>query len=349
MAKNKIIYGNETLIDLTDDTVTPENLLSGATAHDRSGEAIQGIFEPTDEKVKIVETNTTGGYWAYPMWRPDMDSTGYGLANDGFRYYQKLHDNDAAYGRSLLQLGNPYSKDASDATEKANNKRGELRIYSEKDGYVTLYTQKNATSPGKNIYFPDKAGTVALDGDYLPITGGTVKASNGNGEIKVEGADNVTNYGSIKLVRNSQIVTIAPADGISAPRNIHLPNLSGTVVVGSDNYGKSISSQPVSNPETWAQFLDRLRDTLFDNTLRRNVIRFSSLDGISNLIFNCQRFVNTNTSVWTSTIFDGTLGPVTYFISFGSNSAALRKSVGGGQVLYNLSNDSTGDVTATIL
>lgn len=346
MAKNKIVYGNETLIDLTEDTVSSENLLSGATAHDRSGEQIQGIYVPTDENVKIVEENTTGGYWAYPMWRPNMDSTGHGLANDGFRYYQKLHDNNAEYGRSILQLGNQYSKDASNETEKANNKRGEIRIYSEKTGYVTLFARPNATS-GKNIYFPDKAGTVGLDGDYLPITGGTVKAASGNGEIRVEGADNATNYGSIKLVRNSQTVTVVPSEDIASPRTVHLPNLSGTVVIGSNSYGKSISSEPVSNPETWAQFLDRLRDTLFDSVIRRNVIRVSSLDGISNLIFNCQRFVNTNTSVWTSTIYDSTLGLVTYMMSFGSSSAALRKFYSN--VIYDLSNNATGDTTAIIL
>lgn len=42
MAKNKIIFGNEVLIDLTGDTVTTANLLSGFTAHDRSGEVITG-------------------------------------------------------------------------------------------------------------------------------------------------------------------------------------------------------------------------------------------------------------------------------------------------------------------
>ena len=61
MAKNKIIYGNETLIDLTDDTVSPENLLSGATAHDRSGEQIQGtVVIPTvnDSEITIQKNGT---------------------------------------------------------------------------------------------------------------------------------------------------------------------------------------------------------------------------------------------------------------------------------------------------
>lgn len=40
--KNKVIYDGNTLIDLTADTVTPESLLSGVTAHDASGATITG-------------------------------------------------------------------------------------------------------------------------------------------------------------------------------------------------------------------------------------------------------------------------------------------------------------------
>ena len=39
---NKVVYDNNTLIDLTEDTVTPETLISGYTAHDRSGAFISG-------------------------------------------------------------------------------------------------------------------------------------------------------------------------------------------------------------------------------------------------------------------------------------------------------------------
>lgn len=39
---NKVIYGGTTLIDLTSDTVTTSKLLSGYTAHDKSGAAITG-------------------------------------------------------------------------------------------------------------------------------------------------------------------------------------------------------------------------------------------------------------------------------------------------------------------
>ena len=42
MAYNKVIYDGMTLIDLTSDTVTANTMLSGATAHDRSGASITG-------------------------------------------------------------------------------------------------------------------------------------------------------------------------------------------------------------------------------------------------------------------------------------------------------------------
>lgn len=42
MAISKVVYGGETLIDLTADTVTAEKILAGYTAHGKDGEAITG-------------------------------------------------------------------------------------------------------------------------------------------------------------------------------------------------------------------------------------------------------------------------------------------------------------------
>lgn len=39
---NKVVFGNDTLIDLTADTVTPADITSGVTAHDKSGAPITG-------------------------------------------------------------------------------------------------------------------------------------------------------------------------------------------------------------------------------------------------------------------------------------------------------------------
>lgn len=42
MGRSKIIFDGEVLIDLTEDTVTPERLLAGYTAHGKDGETITG-------------------------------------------------------------------------------------------------------------------------------------------------------------------------------------------------------------------------------------------------------------------------------------------------------------------
>lgn len=45
MAINKVIYDGTTLIDLTSDTVEADKLLTGYTAHDKSGETITGTCD----------------------------------------------------------------------------------------------------------------------------------------------------------------------------------------------------------------------------------------------------------------------------------------------------------------
>ncbi len=44
MSVNKVIYGGNTLIDLTADTVTEKNLLKGCTAHRADGKIITGTL-----------------------------------------------------------------------------------------------------------------------------------------------------------------------------------------------------------------------------------------------------------------------------------------------------------------
>lgn len=51
MGNSKVIFGDETVIDLTDDTVTPAKMAKGTTAHDAAGNLIIG----TAEEVNIVQ------------------------------------------------------------------------------------------------------------------------------------------------------------------------------------------------------------------------------------------------------------------------------------------------------
>ena len=45
MAVNKVIYGGRTIMDVTEDTVTPETLAEGATATNAKGERILGMMK----------------------------------------------------------------------------------------------------------------------------------------------------------------------------------------------------------------------------------------------------------------------------------------------------------------
>ncbi len=56
---NKVIYGGKTLLDLTADTVTPDKLANGITAHDKTGATITGTStkdsDTSDATVAVAE------------------------------------------------------------------------------------------------------------------------------------------------------------------------------------------------------------------------------------------------------------------------------------------------------
>ena len=56
MAINKVIYGGQTLIDLTSINITPSDLMSGVTAFDRAGELIVGTAEKGHDKELVDGT-----------------------------------------------------------------------------------------------------------------------------------------------------------------------------------------------------------------------------------------------------------------------------------------------------
>lgn len=67
MAISKVIYGGETLIDLTPDTIKPNKLLKGYTAHGADGEAITGTceFDANTQDATASEAEILAGKTAY--------------------------------------------------------------------------------------------------------------------------------------------------------------------------------------------------------------------------------------------------------------------------------------------
>ena len=67
MAVNKVVYGTTVLVDLTEDTVTADKLLKGATAHNAAGEPVTGEMEPSIDTsdATATETDMARGVTAY--------------------------------------------------------------------------------------------------------------------------------------------------------------------------------------------------------------------------------------------------------------------------------------------
>lgn len=63
MAVNKVIYGNEVLIDLTEDTVTEETLAEGYTAHGADGEMITGTMSSSSSSSSGVAISGVDPYY----------------------------------------------------------------------------------------------------------------------------------------------------------------------------------------------------------------------------------------------------------------------------------------------
>ena len=84
MPNNKVQLANGTvLIDLTGDTVTPETLIKGATAHDKTGKLIVGTAEK-GEKV-IAKQNITVAASAFSTYTPSGTAET-NLKNLGYDY-----------------------------------------------------------------------------------------------------------------------------------------------------------------------------------------------------------------------------------------------------------------------
>ena len=67
MAINKVIYGDQFLIDLTGDTVTADKLLSGFTAHGKDGSPIEGActFDVDSQDATAAVAEILAGKTAY--------------------------------------------------------------------------------------------------------------------------------------------------------------------------------------------------------------------------------------------------------------------------------------------
>lgn len=123
MAINKVIYGGNTLIDLTSDSVTKDKLLAGYTAHDKSGELIEGTcqFDVDSTDATVTAAEILSGQTAYARGNKVSGT----MKNNG-AVSEAITDKDSVYtipigyhdGSGTVQL---------DATEKAKLISGNIK------------------------------------------------------------------------------------------------------------------------------------------------------------------------------------------------------------------------------
>jgi len=138
MGVSKVVYGDDTLIDISEDTVTANDLLSGVTAHDSSGTRVTGnVVIPTD----FVPASTGGTF-------------------EGDVTIDKADGTTSTIGQSKLILGN------STGSGTDENSKGVVRLYSRGSKYVDICApDESAISDNYELNVPNKSGTLAVTTD----------------------------------------------------------------------------------------------------------------------------------------------------------------------------------------
>lgn len=114
MAYNKIVYGGKTLIDLTADTVEASKLLSGYTAHDKSGAIITGSCDfdvnSQDATASLGEVLATKTFYArgqkYTGTMPNNGKVTGTISNltTTFPIAQGYHDGSGSVGIASTEI-----------------------------------------------------------------------------------------------------------------------------------------------------------------------------------------------------------------------------------------------------
>ena len=133
MAVNKVALNGEVKLDLTADTVTPETLLKGTTAHNAAGELITGVYEP------MTITQYTGTLLA-SGWA--ADANGYQAQTITITGLQASYDVDPQWDVALS---------GTDPDADAALLEGFALIHNYKTGANSLTAQCIGSAPTVNI------------------------------------------------------------------------------------------------------------------------------------------------------------------------------------------------------
>lgn len=172
MAVNKVIYGNNTLIDLTADTITAADLASGKTAHDKSGAIITGTntYDADTSDADAVASEILNTKTAYVN---GVKITG-SMPNRG-AISETIDDKD-----DVITIPNGYHDGSGtvelDSTEKAKIIPGNIKSGVEMLGVTGTYEGEGGQFQSKTATPYTTQQTILPDSGYDGLSQVTVEA-----------------------------------------------------------------------------------------------------------------------------------------------------------------------------
>lgn len=245
---NKVVYNGDTLIDLTDDTVVPEFLYYGYTAHNAKGEPIVGEYIQVQPDW-LSDDPTYEGYIWNKLGSVAVQPTAADLNN--FKesgIYHRLADianiaNCPATTSFLLEVYNFSTSSGSFCFQRLTEFNGPImyiRAYRYSTSEWTDWSQIHTSTPLSKVdistYLPSGVSAVANQGGcYYEHRNGTVHI-----HIAVSGLTVNTNANLTSVIpsalRPSTVITgvgFAGALATEAMSKAVLNNANGTITINS--------------------------------------------------------------------------------------------------------------------